>query len=63
MSSETETPTLEEYLMEIPVSDEEYDGDVDYCPACGGEGGYLGELGIVAWFRCRQCGSEFRGSE
>ncbi len=30
-----------------------------YCPTCGGDGGFLGRLGRMAWFRCRNCGMEF----
>jgi hypothetical protein len=30
------------------------------CPLCGGEGQYMGSLGKVKWFRCRNCGIEWR---
>jgi hypothetical protein len=29
------------------------------CPVCGGQGGYLGQLGKLHYFRCIQCGMEF----
>lgn len=29
------------------------------CPVCQGEGCYLGHLGAIEWFRCRQCGYDF----
>jgi DNA-directed RNA polymerase subunit RPC12/RpoP len=29
------------------------------CPVCGGEGGYMGTLGFLDWFRCRYCGMDF----
>ena len=32
----------------------------DYsCPTCGGPGVYMGCLGFLAWFRCRNCGMEY----
>jgi ribosomal protein L37AE/L43A len=34
-----------------------------YCPACGGEGIGLGRLGATQWFRCRNCGIDFKGDE
>ncbi len=42
--------------------EEEADGEpveTPACPACGGEGLPLGILGRLAWFRCRDCGTEF----
>lgn len=33
--------------------------DVPQCPVCGGPGVYLGNLGFRAYYRCRNCGSEF----
>lgn len=44
--------------------EETYDGFQDdnpppECPACGGDGGLLGELGRFVWFRCIQCGIDF----
>lgn len=29
------------------------------CPCCHGEGGLLGVLGCLRWFRCRACGIDF----
>jgi len=29
------------------------------CPACGGPGMLIGYLGMLIWFRCRNCGIEF----
>jgi hypothetical protein len=29
------------------------------CPACGGDGGILGQLGQLTHCRCRQCGIDF----
>ena len=26
------------------------------CPICGGEGVLLGRLGLLLWYRCRDCG-------
>lgn len=37
------------------MNDDEY----PYCPSCGGVGFWLGQLGILTWFRCRDCGGEF----
>jgi tRNA(Ile2) C34 agmatinyltransferase TiaS len=33
------------------------------CPACGGEGVLLGQLGELIYFRCRRCGSDFCSHE
>ena len=33
------------------------------CPACGGDGGYLGTLGVLTWFRCIYCGMDFSKKE
>jgi hypothetical protein len=34
--------------------------DSDYnCSCCGGELLYLGRLGGLYWYRCRDCGMEF----
>jgi len=30
-----------------------------HCPLCGGEGMLLGVLGLLRWFRCRNCGMDF----
>lgn len=29
------------------------------CPHCAGSPTLLGELGTLAWLRCRQCGTEW----
>lgn len=29
------------------------------CPVCDGEAAFMGFLGMMAWFRCRDCGTEF----
>jgi len=29
------------------------------CPVCNGESVCLGELGVMVWYRCRNCGHEF----
>lgn len=29
------------------------------CPMCPGHGCYMGTLGYLKWFRCRNCGWEF----
>ena len=29
------------------------------CPLCRGAGVLLGTLGLLKWFRCRQCGMDF----
>lgn len=34
------------------------DHDGPTCPTCGGPVVYMGELGDVIHFRCRNCGSE-----
>ena len=34
----------------------EYETD---CPICTGQGIYLGTLGRLQWYRCRNCGIEF----
>jgi hypothetical protein len=33
--------------------------DMPECPNCAGNGNYLGTLGTLDWFNCRQCGAEF----
>ena len=33
------------------------------CPACGGEGVHLGNLGNLAHFSCRYCGTQFSGKD
>lgn len=34
--------------------------DFPLCPACGSpERAYLGGLGSLEWFRCRDCGMDF----
>jgi hypothetical protein len=40
---------------------DEMDGGFEQpsCPACGGEGGYLGQLGSRHHFSCRGCGMQF----
>ena len=35
------------------------DASAGACPACGGEGNYLGRLGSRDWWRCRACGADF----
>lgn len=30
------------------------------CPICGGPGVLLGALGLLRWFRCRACGTDFK---
>jgi uncharacterized C2H2 Zn-finger protein len=30
------------------------------CPCCGGPGQFLGALGSLTWFRCRNCGIDFK---
>lgn len=43
-----------------PYTDEEMDlFDKQICPTCGGEGQYLGVLGNLMHFRCRQCGMDY----
>lgn len=32
-----------------------------YCACCGGELTYLGALGNLVWFRCRNCGADQYG--
>jgi len=29
------------------------------CPMCPGDGQYVGQLGRLVWFRCRNCGRVF----
>ena len=38
-----------------------WDPDEAICPGCGGEGFWLGTLGPLHHFRCRQCGIDFTG--
>ncbi len=33
------------------------------CPACGGEGEFLGQLGSITHLRCRDCGCDFHATE
>jgi tRNA(Ile2) C34 agmatinyltransferase TiaS len=40
---------------------DEYDNPP--CPACDGDGVYLGALGRAQWFQCRCCGWQFRSNE
>jgi hypothetical protein len=37
--------------------------DDDCCGICGGTLGYLGTLGSVDWYQCRQCGNEVMVTE
>jgi len=37
--------------------DNEYEGTT--CPACDGPGAYLGTLGRLDHWRCRDCGAQF----
>jgi hypothetical protein len=30
-----------------------------FCPSCDGPGYLMGGLGMLLWFRCRNCGIEF----
>ena len=48
-------------VKEKPMYDEN-ESTLEYatCPACGGDGGYLGTLGNLDWFRCIYCGAEFK---
>ena len=46
------------------MNDSDYEiQDPPDCPYCGGPGMLLGVLGTVTWFRCRNCGIDFRASE
>ncbi len=36
---------------------------MDNCKVCGGPLTFLGSLGKLGWFRCRDCGMEFWGTE
>ena len=40
------------------MMEDEYDGPT--CPCCSGPGIVLGSLGYIEWFRCRDCGMEYR---
>jgi len=33
------------------------------CPACGGPGAFLGVLGLLRWFRCIHCGTDFTSNQ
>lgn len=35
--------------------------DVVHCPVCPGNASLLGRLGMLSWWRCRDCGHEFVG--
>lgn len=41
------------------LSDDEFVSEAPSCPMCGGEGNFLGQLGHLEHFRCRQCGMDF----
>lgn len=43
-----------------PFSDEAWEALHPECPVCPGRGVPLGTLGAVEWFRCRDCGIDFR---
>lgn len=43
-----------------PFSDEAWEALHPGCPMCPGYGVPLGTLGAVEWFRCRDCGIDFR---
>jgi tRNA(Ile2) C34 agmatinyltransferase TiaS len=34
--------------------------NVSQCPVCDGDGASLGILGHFEWYRCRDCGIEFK---
>jgi hypothetical protein len=44
------------------IQEDAYEDDLDWqpsCPVCGGEGNFMGQLGSLAHYRCRQCGMDF----
>jgi len=43
--------------------DEEFFADSAYCVMCGGQGNFLGRLGEVTYYRCRNCGIDFHEHE
>jgi len=50
--------------MTIEELQEQLDcGLVSECPACGGLGSVLGILGNLVWFRCQNCGIDFKEAE
>lgn len=51
------TPTDTEPAPDATTDDAEPAAVID-CPVCGGPAPYLGRLGRLAWYRCRDCGME-----
>ena len=47
--------------MSIADEDHEQPNEPDPtdCPICNGPGRELGRLGILRWFRCRDCGMDY----
>ncbi len=47
----------------MPINTEDFEQspepDPANCPVCGGPGQELGRLGILRWFRCRDCGMDY----
>ena len=50
-------------LMDDCGADEPGDPGYAGCPACGGDGVYLGGLGNRKHYRCRQCGIDFSSED
>lgn len=49
-------------MGEEDEDDYNVDGGYADCPACGGVGNLMGQLGGRAWYRCRDCGTTFDGA-
>ncbi len=43
----------------MPMTEDGSDQEPPCCPLCGGEGGFLGLMGVLEWWRCRRCGIDF----
>lgn len=39
-----------------------YEDEGVFCPECGGDGEFMGQLGSLEWYRCRACGMDFNVS-
>lgn len=44
-----------------PLADELDESRNPSCPSCDGDGIRMGTLGKTQWYRCRNCGTDFKG--
>jgi rubredoxin len=46
-------------MVQLHLDIDEFKAESACCPQCEGHGAFIGDLGTLAWFRCRACGWEF----